>query len=53
MLGNKLEDLVHEFQLQGEYTVDFVNDHYPGGIYFYDLKIGSEFIQTKKMIILK
>lgn len=53
MLGNKLQILLHEFQQQGEHTVDLVNDRYPGGAYFYELKIGSEVVQTRKMMILQ
>lgn len=52
VLGNRLEYLVNEYKPQGAYTIDFMNDHYPRGIYFYELKAGSELIQTRRMIIL-
>lgn len=51
--GNILECLVSEPKLQGDYQFEFVNDRYPAGIYFYDLKVGSELITTRKMIILE
>ncbi len=51
ILGNRLEYLVNEFRLPGDYTVNFSNTKYPTGIYLYDLKVGSELIQIRKMIL--
>lgn len=53
VLGNKLEYLVNEYKSKGDYTIDFATDHYPRGIYFYGMKAGSEWIQTRRMMILK
>jgi hypothetical protein len=57
ILGNEIETLVNEELPAGEYEVEF--DSHSGevrnltsGVYFYQLRAG-EFIQTKKMILLK
>ena len=53
ILGNKVKDLVSEFTPPGEHSVDFDGDAHPEGLYFYDLKVGSRWIQTNRMVILK
>jgi photosystem II stability/assembly factor-like uncharacterized protein len=53
ILGNKLKDLVREFTPPGEHSVDFDADGHAEGLYFYDLKVGSQWIQTNRMVILK
>jgi photosystem II stability/assembly factor-like uncharacterized protein len=53
VLGNRLEQLVDAKQPEGSYCFDFVNDHYPEGIYFYDLEVDSKRIQTHRMVIMK
>ena len=56
VLGNELVTLVNEELSPGEYKVEFgrnlINQVLTSGIYFYQLRTG-DFIQTKKMIILK
>ena len=62
VLGNEVATLVNEEKPSGEYEVEFSAKggsasggnvySLPSGIYFYQLKAG-EFIQTKKMILLK
>ena len=52
ILGNEIETLVNEEKPVGSYEVDFNASELSSGIYFYKLQAG-EFIQTKKMIILK
>jgi hypothetical protein len=56
VLGNEIATLVNEELSPGEYEVEFNTSsikHYPSsGIYFYALRAG-EFIQSKKMILLK
>ena len=56
ILGNEIATLVNEELSPGEYVVNFNTSsikHIPSsGIYFYTLKAG-EFVQTKKMILLK
>ena len=55
-LGNEITTLVNEELPTGEYEVEFntssIKHHPSSGIYFYQLKAG-EFVQTKKMILLK
>jgi hypothetical protein len=52
VLGNEIATLFNEEKPAGEYEVEFNAHGLPSGIYFYQLKTG-EFIQTKKMILLK
>jgi hypothetical protein len=56
MLGKEIATLVDEYKPAGNYEVEFNTSsfkHIPSsGIYFYTLKAG-EFVQTKKMILLK
>ena len=56
VLGNEVATLVNEEKPAGSYEVEFNSVsgiRYPAsGIYFYQLKAG-EFIQTKKMILLR
>jgi hypothetical protein len=56
VLGNEITTLVNEELHAGEYEVEFntssINHHPSSGIYFYELKAGN-FIETKKMILLK
>ncbi|MCL4279539.1 MAG: T9SS type A sorting domain-containing protein, partial [Ignavibacteriaceae bacterium] len=56
ILGNEIATLVNDELSPGEYEVEFNTSsikHLPSsGIYFYTLKAG-DFVQTKKMILLK
>lgn len=52
LLGREVAALVNEEKPAGEYEVEFDGTKFPSGIYFYQLKTG-EFIQTKKMVLLK
>ncbi|MDP2366603.1 MAG: T9SS type A sorting domain-containing protein [Ignavibacteria bacterium] len=52
VLGNEVATLVNEYKPAGNYEVEFEASKFSSGIYYYQLKAG-EFIQTKKMIILK
>jgi hypothetical protein len=59
VLGQEIETLVNEEKTTGIYEVKFTAKDLTSGVYFYKLKatpIGGqagEFIQTKKMILLK
>ncbi|MCK7523676.1 MAG: T9SS type A sorting domain-containing protein [Ignavibacteriales bacterium] len=54
----KLQSLVNEYKLTGNYEVEFPNAEtrhgvsLPSGVYFCQLRIGS-FVETKKMILLR
>jgi len=50
--GREIQTLVNEQLKPGTYEVTFDAGNLPSGIFFYKLQAG-EFIQTKKMIILK
>jgi hypothetical protein len=56
ILGNEIVTLVNEELYSGEYEIEFSPEasiKYPAsGIYFYQLAAG-EFIQTKKMVLIK
>jgi len=56
VLGNEVATLVNEYRSAGSYEVEFntssLNHHPSSGIYFYQLKSG-EFVETKKMLLIK
>jgi hypothetical protein len=51
-LGQEIETLVNETQEPGTYEVTFDGSNLASGVYFYRLET-SDFVQTKKMILLK
>jgi hypothetical protein len=52
-LGSEVETLVNEYQDSGNHsTLYIINSTSPSGIYFYQLKSG-EFVETKKMMLIK
>ena len=52
ILGNEISTLVNEEKSPGSYKISFDGSDLPSGVYFYQL-ITSDFVQTKKMILLK
>lgn len=52
VVGEKISELVNEFQSRGFYNVKFDASDLPSGIYIYKLQAG-EFSSTKKMILTK
>ena len=48
-----IQTLVEKNQTRGHHTVDFDADHLASGIYFYQLKVGSEHMDTKKMVLMR
>ncbi len=52
MLGRKVTALVSETQDAGYKSVQWNASNVPSGMYFYQIRAG-EFVQTKKMILLK
>jgi photosystem II stability/assembly factor-like uncharacterized protein len=52
VLGNEVATLVNEYKTAGNYEVEFDASKLSSGVYYYQLK-ADEFIQTRKMIILK
>jgi lysophospholipase L1-like esterase len=54
ILGKEVATLVNEEKPAGEYEVEFqTGAALASGIYFYQLKVGSVYIRTKKMALLK
>jgi len=53
VLGKEVAALVNRDQSPGSYSVTFDASGFSSGVYFYVLKAGSEFVQTRKMILLK
>jgi photosystem II stability/assembly factor-like uncharacterized protein len=52
ILGKEIETLVNEEKPVGTYEITWYADQLPSGVYFYQL-IAGEYIQTKKMLLLK
>lgn len=48
-----MQTLVSEFQEAGDHAINFNPDFFSSGIYFYELQVGSEFRETKKMLLVK
>ncbi len=51
-LGLKVKTLVNQYQSEGNYKIDFNASNLSSGVYFYQLKAGSNKL-TKKMLLLK
>ena len=52
VLGRKVETLVNEEKLPGNYKTIFNSDNLASGVYFYKLESG-DFISIKKMLLIK
>ena len=53
VLGSEIKTVVNEFQKVGTYKVEYKTDGITSGIYFYKLQVGSDFMETKKMMFLR
>ena len=53
VLGKDVATLVNREQNPGSYSATFDASGLSSGVYFYMLKAGSEFVQTRKMILIK
>jgi Secretion system C-terminal sorting domain len=51
--GKEVQTLVNEYQTVGNYSVDFDASNLSSGIYFYKLKVGNNFVATRKMILTR
>ncbi|MFX0207061.1 MAG: T9SS type A sorting domain-containing protein [Candidatus Hodarchaeota archaeon] len=51
--GREIQTLVNEFQQANSYSVDFNASKLSSGIYFYSLQVGDDFLDTKKMLLMK
>ncbi len=52
ILGNEMATLINKHKIAGEYEVKFDGTNLPSGVYYYQLKVGSN-SQTNKMILMK
>ncbi|HMS35388.1 MAG TPA: T9SS type A sorting domain-containing protein [Ignavibacteria bacterium] len=50
--GKEIRELVNKFQNAGNYSMEFIADNLPSGIYFYKLTAGN-FSDVKRMILVK
>jgi len=53
MLGREIATLVNEEKPAGNYKFEFNAGDLASGIYYYQIKIGNEFAETKKMVLLR
>jgi len=53
MLGREVAKLVNKEQAAGNYNVVFDASQLSSGIYFYHLRAGQNFVQSKKMVLLR
>ncbi len=53
VLGKEVQILVNEDQRAGDHSILFDAGQLSSGIYFYTLQAGSEFMQTRKMLLMR
>jgi Secretion system C-terminal sorting domain len=53
VLGRKIKTLVNKTQPAGKYKVTFDASGFASGVYYYKLKAGDKFEQTRKMLLLR
>ncbi len=53
LLGKEVLALVNEFQEAGTHSIDFDASKLSSGAYLYPLRSGEEFVETKKMLLIK
>lgn len=51
--GRIINELVNGFKNKGQYSVAFDASGLPSGVYFYQLKVGSQYSRAKKMILVR
>ena len=52
ILGEEVQTLVNKFHEIGDYNVNFITNNLSNGFYFYQLRLGSDFIDTKMMLLI-
>jgi len=53
ILGQKVASLVSEQQTAGSYRVNWDAREFASGVYYYQIRTDQDFIQTKKLVLLK
>ena len=51
--GQEVQTLVNKFQIAGNHTIKFDAKNFSSGIYFYQLQIGNNIAETKKMNLMR
>jgi hypothetical protein len=51
--GKEVQTLVAEFQEQNRYSLNFDAHTFASSVYFYRLQAGDNFVETKRMMLLK
>lgn len=53
VLGREIQPLVNEFQKPGTYSANFDATKLSSGIYLYKLNVGNDFVETKRMLLIR
>jgi len=53
LLGKEIQTLISEFQQPNIYNIYFDASKLSSGIYFYRLQVGSDFMETKRMMLMR
>lgn len=53
MLGQEVQTLVNKFKSAGNHTIIFDAKNFSSGIYLYELQVGNNTTETKKMILMR
>lgn len=53
VLGVEVKALISDFQNKGMYSINFDASKLSSGIYFYKLQVGNNFVETKKMMLIR
>ena len=51
-LGRQIQTLVCGFQKAGIHSIDFDANAFSSGVYFYQLQVDDDFMETKKMLLM-
>jgi hypothetical protein len=52
-LGREVSTLVNNYQIPGSYKINFDASKLSSGVYFYSIRGGNKYLQTKKMILIR
>jgi hypothetical protein len=53
LLGREVKTLINEYQGADKYSINFDGTGFTSGMYYYRLKVGNNFADTKKMLLLR
>jgi len=53
VLGREVKTLVNQFKSKGTYEISFDGNENPSGLYFYQLSVDGNIIDSKKMILIR